>query len=148
MTAVMERPVDVSESRQHADTLEELRALLVAQERTLAEQYRMLAALDERREQFDELVADMMPVANAAMLMATRQLESATAPEVQARVRAAMAQVGAVRGAPAPGLFALLRRLRDPQVRMGLALALAVLGAAGGAATAAPGAGSAETPTT
>lgn len=148
MTAVMERPVDVSESRQHADTLEELRALLVAQERTLAEQYRMLAALDERREQFDELVADMVPVANAAMLMATRQLESATAPEVQARVREAMAQVEQVRGAPAPGLFALLRRLRNPEVRRGLALALALLGAAGGAVSAAPGDGAAVPRTT
>ena len=138
MTAVMERTDAAPVSPDVAGTLTELRATLAAQHAALAEQHRMLSALDARREQLDELIEDMLPVANAAMLMATRHLDAATGPAMRDRLHDATQAIARVRRAPAPGTFALLRRLRDPDVRMGLALALAVLEATGRAASVPP----------
>jgi len=115
----------------------ELHRVLAEQRRVLAEQTRMLQALDARREEIEELVVDMMPVANSAMLMATRALASAERSAVKDWAVATAAELATVREAPAPGLLDLLRGLRKPEVRRGLALALAALGAVGrGAPTA------------
>ena len=102
--------------------------------RLLAEQTRMLQALDARREEIEELVVDMMPVANSAMLMATRALESVERSPVKDWAVATADKLAAVREAPAPGLLDLLRRLRTPEVRRGFALALAALEAVGSGA--------------
>lgn len=99
--------------------------------RLLAEQTRMLQALDARREAIEELVVDMLPVANSAMLMATRALASAERSAVKEWAVATAAELATVREAPAPGLLDLLRRLRTPEVRRGFALALAALEAVG-----------------
>lgn len=131
MTAAMEHPASVQLQPAVEETLEELRATLAAQQTTLAEQQRMLALLDARREQLDELIDDMMPVANAAMLMATRRLDLLTAPESRARFDALRDEMDRCRREPPPGLFALARRLRDPDVRRALALTVAALGVAG-----------------
>ncbi len=134
MTATIEHPADVQLQPVVEETLAELRATLAAQQATLEEQHRMLALLDARREQLDELIDDMMPVANAAMLMATRRLDLLTAPESRARLGAVRREMDRFRHEPPPGLFALARRLRDPDVRRALALTVAALGVAGRAA--------------
>lgn len=108
-----------------------LHRLLDEQRRVLAEQTRMLQALDTRREEIEELVVDMMPVANSAMLMATRALEAADRSAVKEWTVATVAELASVRAAPAPGLLDLLRHLRTPEVRRGLALALTALAAVG-----------------
>lgn len=109
----------------------ELHRLLAEQRQVLAEQTRMLQALDERREQIEELVVDMMPVANAAMLMATRALESVDRSAAKDWAVSTVAELATVREAPPPRLLDLVRRLRTPDVRRGLALALAALAAVG-----------------
>lgn len=109
----------------------ELHRLLAEQRRVLAEQTRMLQALDARREEIEELVVDMMPIANSAMLMATRALEAADRSAVKDWTAATVAELMSVREAPAPGLLDLLRRLRTAEVRRGLALALTALAAVG-----------------
>lgn len=110
-----------------------LHRLLDEQRRVLAEQTRMLQALDARREEIEELVVDMMPVANSAMLMATRALEAAEGSTAKGWAVATLAELSSVRDAPAPGLRELLRRLRTPDVRRGVALALTLLAAVGSA---------------
>ena len=81
MTAMMELTVDKAPlpgSTPDAE-LNELRRLMAEQGLMLAAQGRMIEALDARREEIEELVADFLPMVNAAMLMATRNLEAATA---------------------------------------------------------------------
>jgi uncharacterized protein YjgD (DUF1641 family) len=100
----------------------ELRAMLVELRDAVAAQRRMLDTLDTRREQLDELIADAMPIANATALLAMRAagvLERRLQPLANVP-----AELRAVRDAPAPGLLALLRRLRDPYVRRAVAMTL------------------------
>ncbi len=133
MTAVMDRLSDaaIAPVTPNGAGLDDLRRMLVAQERMLAAQTRMLDALDARREELEELVADMMPIVNAAMLMAMRTLDAADRSGITDWLAGAKKDVDAVRAAPAPGLLALFRRLRAADVRKGLALAVEGLGAIG-----------------
>ena len=137
MTTVMELPVGAAPIRvtsRDGVELDELRRMIAEQGRTLAAQSRMLEALDARREELEELVADFMPMLNAGMLMASRNLEAVTTSGIGPWMAEAMSQINRVRRAPAPGLLALARRLRAPEVRMGLALTVEGLGAIGRAA--------------
>jgi len=141
MTALLERPIEAA-TRDMAREREpdpartarreylELRTLLVEQRDALAAQRRMLETLDVRREQLDELIADAMPIVNAALLLATRTV-GVVDTDVRPRLAAMLEQLGGVRRAPAPSVVALLRRMRDPAVRKMLALTLAALRVAG-----------------
>ena len=136
MTAMMELTVDKAPlpgSTPDAE-LNELRRLMAEQGLMLAAQGRMLEALDARREEIEELVADFLPMVNAAMLMATRNLEAATASGIGTWMAGALERIDGVRRAPAPGVFSLVRRLRVPAVRKGLALTVEALGVIGCAA--------------
>jgi len=134
MTTMMELTAGAApESHAQPDMLEllELQRMIAEQGRTLAAQSRMLEALDARREELEDLVADFMPVVNAALLMATRNLEAATTSGIGEWLADTRQRIDRVRHAPAPGLLALIRRLRDPDVRQGLALTVEGLGAIG-----------------
>ena len=126
--AVHEQEPDPAWSMQHERV--ELRSLLVEQRDTLAAQRRILEALDARREQLDELIADAMPIVNAALLLATRAA-GVVDTDVRPRFAAMLDELNGVRRAPAPSVFALLRQMRDPEVRKTLALTLATLRVAG-----------------
>lgn len=110
MTALLEQPIE--------------------QRDALEEQRRILEALDARREQLDELIADAMPIVNAALLLATRVAEIVDT-DVKPRLTAMLDELNDVRRAPAPSVVALLRQMRDPDVRKTLALTLATLRVAG-----------------
>lgn len=133
MTALMERPTESATMPVVTAQPEtsELRAMLVAQGRTIALQSRVLESLDERREQLDELIADMMPIVNAMLLKSTRALEPLATADATARLTAAVAEIDQVRRAPPPGVLALLKQLRSPDVRRAIALTIAALGAVG-----------------
>lgn len=125
MTALMDRDLlapDAARLDRMQETLDELRKLVRAQGR-------MLEALDRRREALEELVDDMLPVANAAALIAIRKLDAIDRTGLAARVLDEAHRLDAVRRAPAPTLRALWRRLRAADARHGLALALEALAA-------------------
>lgn len=135
MTALMEGPTELTTSAATPESeLAELHAMLVAQSRRLATQGRMLEALNERREQLDELIVDTMPVVNAMLLMSARTLGPLASADAATQLKTIAKEIDDVRRAPAPGLLALLARLRDPDVRKAIALAIATLGAVGRAA--------------
>lgn len=138
MTAVMEYPMETASRPAGPAELDEVRAALAGQGRMLAAQHRMLELLDVRREQVDDLVADLLPVANAAVLMVMRAMERVGAQHVDQVVAGIAAEWNDVRHAPAPGSLALAKRLRDPDVRRGAAIMLAGLAALGRAADAPP----------
>jgi len=112
-------------------TLDELRHLLDEQRSALTEQTHMLRALDARREELEELIVDMLPVGNAAMLMLTRALDAADQSSARAWATSALRDMEAARTAPPPRLLDLLRLMRTPDVRRGMAIALAALGVVG-----------------
>ncbi len=141
MTAVMEPiatvtplPGAAASPSPFADGDVPLRRMLAAQGRTLAAQHRMLEALDARREQVDELITDVMPIINAAMLMMMRNIDAVATPGARAKVASMIDDLKRAQRAPAPSALALLRRLRDRDARKGLALAVAALAAVGRAA--------------
>ena len=142
MTALLERPIEATPrgvapreqepdiTRTARDERSELRALLLEQRDAIAAQRRMLDALDARREQLDELIADAMPIANAAMLLATRTAGIVDT-DLRPRLTLIREELDGVRRAPAPSVIALLWQMRDPAVRKALALTLAALRVAG-----------------
>jgi len=142
MTALLERPIeatarrDVTREREPdpawaaRDDRIELRALLVEQRDALAAQRRILETLDARREQLDELIADAMPIVNAALLLGTRTA-GVVDTDLRPRLAVILHEFNGVRRAPAPSVVALLWQMRDPAVRKTLALTLAVLRVAG-----------------
>ena len=129
--------------------LDVLNSLLHDLRDDLAAQRRMLDALDARREQLDDLIADAMPIANAALLMVTR---TASALDDRRRSLATVpTEMRAALHAPPPGLLALLWRLRDREVRKAVALAIEALRVVGRVAErewAAPAMARASEPTT
>lgn len=125
MTALMDRDLlapDAARLDRMRETLDELRELVRAQGR-------VIEVLDHRREALEELVDDMLPVANAAALIAIRKLDAIDRAGLVARVTDEAHRLDAVRRAPAPTLRALWRRLRAPDARQGMALALEALAA-------------------
>lgn len=133
MTALMEPMAAVTISP-FAEGDVAVRRMLAEQGRTLAAQHRMLEALDARREQVDELLTDMMPIINAAMLMMLRNIDALATPGSRAKLVSMVDDLKRVQQAPAPSTFVLLRRLRSRDARKGLALAVAALSAVGRAA--------------
>jgi len=93
----------------------------------VAEQGRMIELLDRRREELEELVVDMLPVANAGMSMAIRALDRIQHAGLLDRGRDAVARLDAARRAPAPSLLHLWRRARTQEARRGFAVALEAL---------------------
>ena len=142
MTALLEQPIEATTRRDVVREREpdpawtgrpapiELRALLVEQRDALAAQRRILESLDTRREQLDELIADAMPIANAALLLATRAAGIVDT-DLRPRLTLIREELDGVRRAPAPSVIALLWQMRDPAVRKALALTLAALRVAG-----------------
>jgi hypothetical protein len=142
MTALLEQPIEATTRRDVAREREpdpawtarherdELRALLMEQRDALATQRRILETLDARREQLDELIADAMPIVNAALLLATRTA-GVVDTELRPRLAVILDEFNGVRRAPAPSVVALLWQMRDPAVRKTLALTLAALRVAG-----------------
>lgn len=142
MTALLERPIgatgrgDATQEREpdpartNRDERVELRSLLLEQRDTLAAQRRILEALDARREQLDELIADAMPIVNAGLLLATRTA-GVVDTDLRPRLAAIFDELNGVRRAPAPSVVALLWQMRDPAVRKTLALTIATLRVAG-----------------
>jgi hypothetical protein len=126
--AVREREPDPAWTTQ--DERVDLRSLVAEQRDTLAAQRRILESLDARREQFDELIADAMPIVNAALLLATRAAGIVDT-DVKPRLAAMLDELNGVRRAPAPSVVALLWQMRDPEVRKAFALTLATLRVAG-----------------
>lgn len=135
MIAATERPLGtITEGIE----LAALGRALEEQGRMLVAQRHMLELLDARREALDDLIADLLPVSNAAMLMLMRHAERVGALQLGEHFVGMVGELDAVRRAPAPGMLALLRRLWHPDVRKGAALMIAGLGAAGRAAGAQP----------
>lgn len=142
MTALLEQPIEATArgdaAREHEpDTAwttqnerAEFRALLEEQRDALAAQRRILESLDARREQLDELIADAMPIVNAALLLATRTA-GVVGTGLRPRLAVILDELNGVRRAPAPSVVTLLWQMRDPEVRKTLALALATLRVAG-----------------
>ena len=138
-TAIAPTPSTSSAESTDQAELTELQSILAAHARALDAQTRMLETLDARREQLDELIVDTMPIVNAILLMITHTLGRLGTADVETRVKVAFDDLAAVRRSPAPSTLQLLRRLRNPDVRRGIALSVAALGALGRA--------TAETPT-
>jgi uncharacterized protein YjgD (DUF1641 family) len=131
----MERTRDLATPIAASPDWDELRRALAAQQQVLAEQTQMLRALDARREALDDLVNDMMPVANDALLLAIGKLDAFSRSDARAQLNDAARALDAVRRSPAPGWGELFRRLRAPEVRKGLALLLTTMGLLGKATT-------------
>ncbi len=130
-------PVTITETDVLDDTLadadvSELRQLLVEQRRVLADHTRMLDAIDRRREELEELVEVMLPIANGALLLASRRLDTLERSGVKQTAIAAKDSVLAALDAPAPGLRQLWKRARTPEARKGLAVLVESLRVLGG----------------
>lgn len=108
-----------------------IRDLLLEQGRTLRAQARMLEELDARRMEVEELIEVALPIVNAGMLMATRQLDAVERSSLRTRLASVRQDLDAARRQRPPGLFALVRRLRHPDVRRGLSLSIGALAALG-----------------
>ncbi len=141
MTAVMERTALVESPAPSPLDWEELRRALARQDKALAEQTQMLRALDARREELEELVVDMMPVVNDAMLLAIGKFDALSKSGAKAWLADAKSELELVRRAPAPGWRELFRRMRAPEARKGLALLLTALHLIGKSATSTNAAG-------
>ncbi|MFN8574697.1 MAG: DUF1641 domain-containing protein [Gemmatimonadaceae bacterium] len=136
MTAVMERVDEVTTPSPSLADWEDLRRTLAEQKQILAEQTQMLRALDARREELEELVVDMMPVVNDAMLLAIGKFDALSKSGARAWLASARQELEHARRAPTPSWGALFRQFRAPDVRRALSLLLTVLQLAGRAATA------------
>jgi uncharacterized protein YjgD (DUF1641 family) len=129
MTALLDLDLTHPAAQEHPlaafhHVLEDLRTQVAAQGR-------MIEALDRRREELEELVVDMLPVVNAGMSMAIRALDRAQQAGLVDRGRAAVARLEATRRGPDPTLRQLWKRLKRPEARRGLALALEALAVLG-----------------
>ncbi|MFN8580401.1 MAG: hypothetical protein U0163_05400 [Gemmatimonadaceae bacterium] len=140
MTAVIERAYEAPTSTAIVGAIpkaewDALRRVLDEHRKALAEQTEMLRALDARREQLEDLVNDMMPVANDALLLAINKLDAVSKSGVKAWLSDARSALDAVRRAPAPTWRELYKQARTAEARKGLALLLTALRLVGSAAT-------------
>ncbi len=106
-------------------------------EATLAQVLALLQAQDERRQDLEEVVSDLLPAINGTIRLAVARLDALEKSGVLELLPLAGATLGALKRpseiAPVKPLQ-LLRALRDPDVGRGLGVMLEVLRAIGAAA--------------
>lgn len=108
-----------------------LRRLLVDHSASLADHGRMLEALDRRRLEIEELVDVFVPIANAAVQVASARLEALERSDLKRRAVGLRTALTNVLAAAPPSAWQIWRRSRTPEARRGMALAVETLCALG-----------------
>ena len=117
----------------------EVEGALAAMEAKLERIVSLLEEQDARRQDLEEVVADVLPAVNGMLRLASDKLDALEKSGALELLPLAGRTVGALkspRAAKPLGVLGLLRALRDPDVAQGLGLLLDVVRALGSAARA------------